>query len=706
MKRSQFVLFFIAALMVVGVISRVDLCAADEKNKEFKGSQIENLLTWPAESVLGTGQAIGQTVFNLGTIRVAASRLRTERSQESPMNLPASIAVVDQQRLESSASGSLPEILSQGEGVTYSDDLGQGLNARVDLRGFGGEAKQALVLFDGLRAVEPFDNSMAWHLYPSEYMRQAEIERGGDSTIYGEGALSGVIRMETKEPTQDWHVATQNSFGSFHEERNFLEASGTASNIGLYVGARYLSSQGYRQNSDHESASTLLKTTALLGEFFHLKNSFFYIRNDTGIPGPLSAQEVAQNRRQKDPEGQFGDKFEDELVQDGLMVTYFAEPVGIEISDLLGYRSRRQDSVQSFGGSFPGTSLNNIGTETFSNVLQGAGSLNGENYESASVVGIEWSIDDIHNPFTFDDRTFGPFSSERSIDRRFLGYFAQNKFTLWQRWILETGARYDDINWNIYDLKQPELQKRKVADHWSPKAALEFKIADALSLFAGVSESFKAPDSNALIFETPNIFSPNPNVDSSVARHREIGLRYAHPSFGSLRASYFNIATKKEILFNDISNTNENFDTRRQGLELGGEWFLCRALELFAHYTYTRAQFDNGIFDGKDIPLVPKSVASAGVVWKPDTHWNVGVQANATADQFALNDFNNRFSMENYWTLDARIGYRRKNYELFLKAQNILGESYSSFVTSNGVDTVNFNPAPKETWQAGVRVEI
>ena len=39
-------------------------------------------------------------------------------------------------------------------------------------------------------------------------------------------------------------------------------------------------------------------------------------------------------------------------------------------------------------------------------------------------------------------------------------------------------------------------------------------------------------------------------------------------------------------------------------------------------------------------------------------------------------------------------------------AQNILGESYSSFVTSNGVDTVNFNPAPRQTVQAGFRVEI
>ncbi|MES2171938.1 MAG: alpha/beta fold hydrolase, partial [Actinomycetota bacterium] len=45
----------------------------------------------------------------------------------------------------------------------------------IDLRGFGGEGKQALVLLDGLRAVEPVDNSVTWQLYPVDFLRQIEV---------------------------------------------------------------------------------------------------------------------------------------------------------------------------------------------------------------------------------------------------------------------------------------------------------------------------------------------------------------------------------------------------------------------------------------------------------------------------------------------------------------------------------------------------
>ena len=678
--------------------------AATQEDK--KTSVIEDLLNWPVETVSQTGEVLTDTIFNLGSVHVSGSRLRSRHSEELATDVPESVTVLNEHTLRVSGSDSLSEAIGSAEGVSYTDDLGQGLGSRIDLRGFGGEAKQALVLFDGVRAVEPFDNSTAWSLYPSEFLKQVEIRRGGASTLYGEGALSGVIRLETKDPTLEPHVAAESSWGSYRQQKDFVEGSGTLNGMGMYVGGLYETTDGYRQNSSFETGNALVKTTALITEFFDVANAFYYVRSDTGIPGPLLPAEVARDRRQKDPDGQFGDKFEDELIQDGLTVNYFAEPIGIEFSDLIGFRSREQDSVQSFGGAFPGTSFNKIGTETFSNVFQGSGSFEAGPVLSETSAGLEWSIDDIHNPFTFDDKTFGPFSSERSIDRRLMGYFGQNRLTFWKKFIVETGVRYDDIDWNIYDLLTPKLQKTKTADHLSPKLALEYKLADALSIFGGISESFKAPDSNALIFETPNIFTPNPNVDPSVARHREIGVRYAHPTFGSLRAVYFNIDTKKEILFNDITNTNENFDTQRQGVELAGEWAWSETFQTFARYAYTRAEFDGRAFDGKDIPLVPRHKWSAGFVWDPDTHWNITGQAGGVRDQFALNDFNNLFPADDYWTVDGRVGYRYKNLELFVKVQNILGETYSSFVSSNAVDTVNYNPAPRQSVQAGVRIEI
>ena len=694
-------------VVIIGIFCVPVVFAETNANEEKKEENpVGDIVKAPLDVVGGTFSKLTDTFFDLGMIRVSGGRLESEVENVPWMKSTKSSDVISQEEIQGKASFSTAEVLSENEAVSYSDDLGQGLSGRVDLRGFGGEAKEALVLMDGLRAVEPFDNSVTWTLYPLEYLQSIEILPGGASPVYGEGALSGVIALKTKEPTDKWVVNTENAIGSYKLQRHFVEASGkTPVGIGLYAAARYADTDGYRQNSSFESTSTLLKADYHLTDLLAVQNSFYFADNETGIPGPLTLQEADQNRRQKDPDGQFGDRFNDRLVQDGLRIDYNAEPIGVEINDLIGYRLRDQDSIQSFGGAFPGTSLNNIGTETFSNVLQGSRAWEWHGVKDVYSAGFEWSIDDIHNPFRFEDKTFGPFESERSIDRRLWGAFMQDRLEFWQL-ILEGGFRYDKIDWDIYDLKTPILEKHKKADALSPQVSLSWAPDDKLTFFGGYSESFKAPDSNTLIFETPNIFSPNPNIDASVSRHTEAGVRVWPVEQIFVKAVYFHIETKKEILFNDITNTNENFDTLREGVELSSQVALSKEWKLFFGYAYTDSSFDNGVFAGKNIPMVPETRWSSGVAWQGPDGWSAAIQASAVMDRFALNDFNNRFPAEDYWTADLKIQKTIKNSELFFKIQNLFDEEYSSFVTSDGVSVVNVNPSPGFNVEGGVRFKF
>jgi outer membrane receptor protein involved in Fe transport len=664
-------------------------------------------LTGTSAGALEKSKDSDEVIYDLGLIRVGGGRLDLLSDGLSLMKSTRSVDVLDGQELSQSVSLSLPETLSAHPSVTYTDDLGQGLAARVDLRGFGGEAKQALVLFDGLRAVEPFDNSVVWNLYPVEYLESVEILPGAGSSVYGEGALSGVISMKTKEPTKDRHVNVETAFGSYALQRFFAETSGTTpGGLGLWVGGRYFETDGYRQNSDHESVTTLLKATYALTELLRVENAFYFADSETGIAGPLSPQEALQNPRQKDPDGQFGDKFTDNLIQNGLRLDYHAEPIDVQVSDHLGYRLRDQDSIQTFGGSFPGTSINKIGTETFSNVLQGVRSWGEAENRDTLFAGFEWSIDDIHNPSSFEDVTFGPFESEKSIDREVWGFFLQNRAEFWNAWVVEGGLRYDKIHWNIYDLRAPQLEKNKKTDALSPQVSVSWSPWVNWTVFGGYSESFKAPDSNALIFETPNLFLPNPNVDASVAHQTEFGSRFKPYNGMLLQITLFHIETKKEILFNDISNLNENFDTLREGLESSAEIQLNSAWSAFLGCAFTDAEFDGGVFDAKKIPLVPESRGFAGLTWLGPQGWRVSVQVEGVLNRFALNDFNNIFPAEDYWTADLGLAKSLPNGEVFLKIRNLFDQRFSTFTTSNAVDTVNVNPSPGFNLEAGVRFEV
>ncbi|HTL69864.1 MAG TPA: TonB-dependent receptor [Candidatus Eisenbacteria bacterium] len=700
-----------AAALIIFLLSPPLAHASDSETdpqKKKKAGPVETFLTLPAKTVQDTGRLLESRIFNLGEIVVSGSRLSSDRNAEVATDLPQNITVMGPAQLERGGPGQVPGLLVQQEGVSYTDDLGGGLAARVDLRGFGGEGKQALVLLDGLRAVEPVDNSVTWQLYPVEFMKQIEIRRGGGSTVYGEGALSGTILLQTKGPTEKLHLATESALGDFGTRKHFAEVSGTVGGTGFYAGAHDLETDGYRRNSDHEGVSTLLKADREFSDVLKSGNSFYFTQQQTGIAGPLTATEMLRDRRQQDPDGHPGDEFRDRLLQDEWKTSLYLERPGIELTNVTGYRHRNQDSTQTFSS---GTSMNAITTDTYSDVLQAEWSLEGERawvgrYRSDVSAGVEWSTDDIHNPSLFDFGGGFSFPGDSAIDRRTLGGFVQERVHLGDRIILEAGSRWDRIDWDIYDLLAPNDQRRKKADAMSPKIGVEYKLFEPLALYASASNSFKVPDAATLIFDTPGVAVSNPDIDPQLARHREAGLRYAHPVFGSIRGDLFYVETKKEILFNAASFKNENFDTIRSGAEAAAETAPCDRLQLFANYTYTRAEFDNGAFDGKAVPLVPESKWTGGFVLGPFAGVTVSAQAVGHYGQFALNDFSNRFPINDYWTLGGRLSYHRNGWEIFVRAENLLGEEYSSFVTSNAAGVLNFNPAPQSYVEGGFRIEL
>src|SRR5262249_2558416 len=151
------------------------------------------------------------------------------------------------------------------------------------------------------------------------------------------------------------------------------------------------------------------------------------------------------------------------------------------------------------------------------------------------------------------------------------------------------------------------------------------------------------------------------------------GLRGVLGRIVSWKVTGFYIETKREILFDDITNLNENFDTRRSGVESVLSAKLAEGLTGYVNHTLVRAKFDNGAFDGKNVPLTPESRWSAGADWE-FAGWTVTGEAAGTHGQWALNDFNNLFPVDDYWTLMLRTAYHVDGWEFFIQAENLLGE--------------------------------
>src|SRR5690606_40256505 len=120
---------------------------------------------------------------------------------------PASVAVVPRVSIESSGAAAADDILRQVPGFStfrrsssrHSNPTTQG----VSIRNAGGSgAGRTIVMQDGIPLGDPFGGWVQWaRVLPIE-MQSVEIFRGGGSSLYGSGALSGAVNIISRRAPQ------------------------------------------------------------------------------------------------------------------------------------------------------------------------------------------------------------------------------------------------------------------------------------------------------------------------------------------------------------------------------------------------------------------------------------------------------------------------------------------------------------------------
>ncbi|MBR9863863.1 MAG: TonB-dependent receptor [Rhodobacteraceae bacterium] len=117
-------------------------------------------------------------------------------------DVPQSVTVVNQERLDETQAATIGDILSQVPGVSgvgSSSPLGQSFNIRGVGAGLNAAESSILTLVDGEELYYESYRQGSLFVEP-ELLQRVEVLRGpGSSTLYGSGAMGGVILMETKD---------------------------------------------------------------------------------------------------------------------------------------------------------------------------------------------------------------------------------------------------------------------------------------------------------------------------------------------------------------------------------------------------------------------------------------------------------------------------------------------------------------------------
>ena len=163
-------------------------------------------------------------------------------------SLPQTLVITDKE-IQQSGLNNVSEVLQKIGGLNIKQNLDGSSNGVVDIRGFGDTAdNNVLILLDGVRLSENEQASARTSQIPLEAIDHIEINRGGNSVLYGDGATGGSINIVTKTNLNDLTVVTA-GIGSYSARQSSIFHARKNEDVNLTFFGRQLNNSGYRDSS-------------------------------------------------------------------------------------------------------------------------------------------------------------------------------------------------------------------------------------------------------------------------------------------------------------------------------------------------------------------------------------------------------------------------------------------------------------------------
>ncbi len=136
--------------------------------------------------------------FEVGEVTVSSTRTGREIENE-----PTRVEAIDEEEVDekiSMAPANVSMVVSESTGIQVQQTSATSNTQSVRIQGLDGRYTQ--ILKDGFPSFGGFSGSLSLLEIPPLDLRQVEIIKGPNATLYGAGAIAGVVNFVSKEPTE------------------------------------------------------------------------------------------------------------------------------------------------------------------------------------------------------------------------------------------------------------------------------------------------------------------------------------------------------------------------------------------------------------------------------------------------------------------------------------------------------------------------
>lgn len=401
-------------------------------------------------------------IQDLDEVIVTATRTLRQLS-----SVPLPVTLISKKQLQKTGVIRLDEILNEQTGIiTVSDESGF---AGVQIQGISSD--YVLILINGVPLVGRSAGNFDLSRLTVGNIKQIEIVKGPSSSLYGSEALGGVINIITENPDdEEIHGNVSYRFASFNTHDANLNIDQKLGKFGYSFFANTLHSDGYDLRPDIAGQTVSpFNNYTFNGQLFYdfsdglkLFTSGRYYQqvqeaslavNDEFFEGSSDIKEGNLHLRLDDKAGS------------KLNLQYELYYTNYKASEFLG--SPISDTVLS-QSDFDQNLLRPEVRATYA-----------IKPKNDITVGVGYNHENL-------DRTF--FDEKVTFDSQYA--YAQYDFCPLEKVNVILGARFDNHS---------EYQSQ-----FSPKASVNYKLSDAISLKGSIGSGFKAPDFRQLYFDFTN----------------------------------------------------------------------------------------------------------------------------------------------------------------------------------------------------------
>ena len=255
------------------------------------------------------------------------------------------------------------------------------------------------------------------------------------------------------------------------------------------------------------------------------------------------------------------------------------------------------------------------------------------------------------------------------IDAR--SVYVQDEIQLSEKFIAVLGARYDEFDIEVDNVKSADVRSRK-DDEVSPRAGLIYKPQENTSIYLSYSESF-LPRSGE---QFANINGDKNQLDPDTFENLELGIKWNVNEALSLSASLFEIDKKSPQVADSDPSTLDVIESSIEGFEVQIQGQLNAKWSINASYGYLDGeQVNRSGSTGLRPRELPENTISLWTSYQLTPKFGLGLGASYQEESFINNS--NSATLPSYTRIDAAAYYEvSEDLSLQLHVENVSDRVY------------------------------